>query len=137
MATWASPSRPLLLVLGCEALFALPLAFLAAATPVPLRAVGTYLSGVGMILAVAIGLAAWGPIAAAIGLSTALWLAFALFIASILALITVPEVRRVPAEPETATTSPWTSWHPSRAPVADLSLLLIPWLVYGQSTLGL
>jgi nicotinamide riboside transporter PnuC len=52
-----------------------------------------------------LGLAAWGPIAAAIGLSTALWLAFALFIASILALMTVPEVRGLSAEPETATTS--------------------------------
>ncbi len=55
VATWANPSRPLMLVLGCEALFALPLAFLALATPVPLLAVGTYLSGVGMML----GMSVW------------------------------------------------------------------------------
>jgi predicted MFS family arabinose efflux permease len=129
LAAWAQPSRPLVLVLVSEALFALPLAFLAAATPVPLLAVGTFLSGFGMMLGMSVwestlqrhipdrwlsrvtsydwfgsfafyplGLALWGPIAAGIGVSTALWLAFALFIASILALLTVPDVRRLPAE---------------------------------------
>jgi MFS family permease len=135
MATWARPSRPLLLVLLGEGLFALPLAFLAAATPLALLAVGTYLSGVGMMLGMSVwestlqrhipaqwlsrvtsydwfgsfafyplGLALWGPIAAVIGISTALWVAFALFIASILTLLTVRDVRRLPAAPDAETT---------------------------------
>jgi MFS family permease len=134
MATWARPSRPLPVVLLGEGLFALPIAFLAAATPLPLLAVGTFLSGVGMMLGMSIwestlqrhipdqwlsrvtsydwfgsfafyplGLALWGPIAGVIGVSTALWVAFALFIASILALLTVPDVRRLPASPEKTT----------------------------------
>ena len=131
VATWTRPSRPLMVVLLGEALFALPIAFLAAATPVPLLAVGTFLSGAGMMLGMSVwestlqrhipdrwlsrvtsydwfgsfafyplGLALWGPIGAAIGISTALWVAFALFMASILALLMVPDVRRLPAAPE-------------------------------------
>lgn len=130
LATWARPGRPLVLVLACESLFALPLAFLAAAAPVPVLAIGTYLSGIGMMLGMSVwestlqrhipdrwlsrvtsydwfgsfafsplGLALWGPIAAAIGVGTALWLAFALFIGCVVALLTVPDVRRLPAEP--------------------------------------
>jgi MFS family permease len=49
-----------------------------------------------------IGLAMWGPISAAIGVSTTLWIAFGLFIACVLALLAVPDVRRLPAEPATA-----------------------------------
>jgi predicted MFS family arabinose efflux permease len=48
-----------------------------------------------------IGLAIWGPISAAIGIHTSLWLAFALFIASLLALLAVPDVRRLPWSPVT------------------------------------
>ena len=124
LATWARPRRPLVLVALTEALFALPLAFLAAAAPVPVLAVGTFLSGAGMMFGMSIweatlqghvpqewlsrvtaydwfgsfafypvGLAIWGPIAAAIGISTALWVAFALFIASVVSLLAVPDVR--------------------------------------------
>jgi len=124
LATWARPRRPLVLVALSEALFALPLAFLAAAAPVPVLAVGTFLSGAGMMFGMSIweatlqghvpqewlsrvtaydwfgsfafypvGLAIWGPIAAAIGISTALWVAFALFIASVVSLLAVPDVR--------------------------------------------
>jgi hypothetical protein len=49
-----------------------------------------------------LGLAIWGPVAGAIGVSTALWLAFGLFIALLLALLTVPDVRRLPATPSPA-----------------------------------
>jgi MFS family permease len=46
-----------------------------------------------------LGLAIWGPISAAIGIHTALWTAFALFIASLLALVAVPDVRALPWAP--------------------------------------
>lgn len=46
-----------------------------------------------------LGLAIWGPIGAAIGISTSLWLAFALFAAAILALLAVPDVRQLPPNP--------------------------------------
>jgi MFS family permease len=46
-----------------------------------------------------LGLAIWGPVSAAIGIDTALWLAFGLFIASLLALLAVPAVRRLPRVP--------------------------------------
>jgi predicted MFS family arabinose efflux permease len=45
-----------------------------------------------------LGLALWGPVAAAIGVSPALWLAFALWTAVLLALLAVPEVRRLTNE---------------------------------------
>lgn len=47
-----------------------------------------------------LGLAVWGPIAAVIGISVSLWLAFALFMASILALLAIPDIRRLPADPQ-------------------------------------
>lgn len=45
------------------------------------------------------GLAIWGPIAALIGVSASLWLVCALILASTLALLAVPEIRRLPAAP--------------------------------------
>jgi MFS family permease len=52
-----------------------------------------------------IGLAVWGPVAGLIGVSTALWLAFGLFLALIAAQLAVPDTRRVtrplPAKPTT------------------------------------
>jgi MFS family permease len=45
-----------------------------------------------------IGLAAWGPLAGLIGVSTALWLAFGLFIVLIAGQLAVPETRRLQAE---------------------------------------
>ena len=45
-----------------------------------------------------IGLAIWGPIAAAIGIDEALWLAAALMLASILAPLALPEVRTMPGD---------------------------------------
>jgi MFS family permease len=47
-----------------------------------------------------IGLAMWGPISAAIGISPTLWVAFGVFIACVLALLAVPDVRRLPAAPD-------------------------------------
>jgi MFS family permease len=49
-AVRARPRRPLLLIAAMEGLFCLPLAFLAAAAPAPLLAVGAFLSGIGLML---------------------------------------------------------------------------------------
>jgi MFS family permease len=53
----------------------------------------------GSLAAVPVGMLLWGPIADAIGVSTALWFAFALQLSSILALFAVREVRELPAYP--------------------------------------
>jgi MFS family permease len=50
-----------------------------------------------------IGLAIWGPLAGVIGIHTALWLAFGLFLASLVALLAVPEVRRLSGFPRAQT----------------------------------
>jgi hypothetical protein len=47
-----------------------------------------------------LGLAIWGPVAAAIGISVSLWLAFGLSVASVLALLTVPDIRHLSDTPE-------------------------------------
>jgi MFS family permease len=44
-----------------------------------------------------LGLAVWGPVAAAIGISVSLWLSFGLAVASTLALLSVPDIRHLPA----------------------------------------
>jgi predicted MFS family arabinose efflux permease len=49
-----------------------------------------------------LGLAIWGPVAAAVGISASLWAAFALLAATGLALLAVPDIRRLPAIPEAA-----------------------------------
>lgn len=49
-----------------------------------------------------VGLAVWGPIAALIGETSALWLAFALGIASVLALLAVKDIRTLPPFPGTS-----------------------------------
>ncbi len=126
LATRIEPNRPLLFAALADGLFALPLAFVAAATSVPLIACGAALSGAGIALAVSVwestlqrhipgeslsrvssydwfgslafyplGLAIWGPIAAAIGVSVSLWLAFGLAIVLTLMLISVPEIRHM------------------------------------------
>ena len=46
-----------------------------------------------------LGLAIWGPIAAAIGIDVSLWIAFGLMVALTLTLIGVPDVRRLPRSP--------------------------------------
>ena len=46
-----------------------------------------------------IGLAIWGPIAAVIGIGASLWTAFALLLTGVVALLAVPEIRRLPAAP--------------------------------------
>jgi hypothetical protein len=107
-----------------EALFAMPLAFLAAGASVPVLAVGAMLSGAGLTLGMSVwettlqrgvpaeslarvasydwfgsyafyplGLAVWGSVAGGIGVHSALWLAFGLFIAAAVALVAVPDVR--------------------------------------------
>jgi MFS family permease len=126
VATRLAPKRPLVFVAFTEALFAIPLAFLAASAAVPLLTVGTVLSGMGMTLGMSVwestlqrhipgeslsrvssydwfgsfafyplGLAIWGPLAGAIGIGTALWWAFGLFIAALASLLAVPDVRRL------------------------------------------
>jgi hypothetical protein len=42
-----------------------------------------------------VGMAIWGPIAAVIGISPALWLATALLVASTAALLSVPAIRQL------------------------------------------
>ncbi|HEV2813468.1 MAG TPA: MFS transporter [Solirubrobacteraceae bacterium] len=46
-----------------------------------------------------VGLALWGAVAAGIGVGTALWVAFGLMMASVLALLAVPEIWRLGREP--------------------------------------
>jgi MFS family permease len=137
LATQVRPRRPLLFFTFADGLFVLPLAFLAAAPPVPVLACGALLSGAGMMLAISVwestlqrhipgeslsrvssydwfgslafspvGLAIWGPVAAAIGISISLWLAFALSVAAILALLTVPDIRHMRATPAPVTAPP-------------------------------
>jgi predicted MFS family arabinose efflux permease len=49
-----------------------------------------------------LGLAIWGPIAAAIGFSASLWIASAVLLGTTLALLAVPDIRRLPAAPTVA-----------------------------------
>ena len=51
-----------------------------------------------------IGMLVWGPLGDALGASTALWLAFAIHLGSILALLAVRDVRQLPPAPEPAET---------------------------------
>jgi MFS family permease len=134
LATHVKPRRPLLLAALADGLFALPLAFMAAATSVPLIVCGAALSGAGIALAISVwestlqrhipgeslsrvssydwfgslafyplGLAIWGPVAAAIGVSVSLWLAFGLAVVVTVTLISVPDIRHLPAAPPPAT----------------------------------
>jgi MFS family permease len=130
LAAQVKPSRPLLFAALADALFVLPLGFLAATPPAALIACGALLSGAGMALALSVwestlqrhipgeslsrvssydwfgslafyplGLAIWGPIAAAIGIDVSLWLACGLALGFTLALVSVPDIRRLPAAP--------------------------------------
>jgi predicted MFS family arabinose efflux permease len=134
VATRVRPSRPLVFVAFMEALFGMPLAFLAAGAPVPVLALGAALSGAGLTLGMSvwettlqreippaslsrvasydwfgsyavypIGLAIWGPLAGVIGIHTALWLASGLFLASLVALLAVPDIRRLTWSPRAQT----------------------------------
>jgi predicted MFS family arabinose efflux permease len=126
LATRARPSRPLVHVALMEALFVLPLAFLAAGAPVALLACAAFVSGIGLMLGMSVwestlqrhvpaeslsrvasydwfgslafaplGLALWGPLAGAIGITTALWLAFWLLAATVVSLLALPDTRRL------------------------------------------
>jgi MFS family permease len=53
----------------------------------------------GSFVFVPLGLAMWGPLAGVIGISAALWLAFGLFMAFVVGLLTLPEIWRLPAYP--------------------------------------
>ena len=53
----------------------------------------------GSLAAVPVGMLLWGPIADEIGVGTALWVAFVLQLASIVALFAVREIRELPAHP--------------------------------------
>jgi predicted MFS family arabinose efflux permease len=133
LATRARPGRPLVLVALTGALFALPLAFLAAGAPPALLAGAALISGAGMMLGNTVwastlqrhipseslsrvssydsfgsfafyplGLAVWGPVAAAIGVGPALWLAFSIFVLASLALLAVADTHRLPVTPRPA-----------------------------------
>jgi MFS family permease len=47
-----------------------------------------------------LGLAIWGPISVAIGIAPSLWLAAALMVATMFVLLAMPDIRRLPAIPE-------------------------------------
>ena len=131
VATRAKPRRPLVLVALSGAVFAVPLAFLAASAPVPLLGFGAFLSGAALMLGNSVwestlqrhipaeslsrvssydwfgafafyplGLAVWGPVAGAVGVADALWVAFALFTAATVAPLALPDTRRLRAAPE-------------------------------------
>jgi len=124
LAIRAHPRRPLVAATLAVPVFALPLAFLAAAASAPLLAAAAFGSGAAMMYGNTVwestlqrhvpaaslsrvsaydwfgsfafrplGLAVWGPVAAAVGVSQSLWLAFALLIASALAVLGVRDVR--------------------------------------------
>lgn len=128
LATRVEPGRPLLFVAITDALFALPLACLAAGPSALVLAAGALLASAGVTVAASVwestiqrripadslsrvsaydwfgslffsafGVAIWGPIAGAIGVSAALWLAFGLGVVVILALLSVPDVRQMTA----------------------------------------
>jgi MFS family permease len=130
LATGARPSRPLVHVAFMEGLFVLPLAFLAAGSPVALLACAAFVSGIGLMLGMSVwestlqrhvpaeslsrvasydwfgslafaplGLALWGPLAGAIGITTALWLAFGLLAATVVSLLALPDTRRLQGAP--------------------------------------
>lgn len=130
LAARARPRRPLLFAALADGLFVLPLAFLAAAPPVPLIACGAFLAGLGMALSISVwestlqrhvpgeslsrvssydwfgslafyplGLAVWGPVAAVMGISPSLWLSSGLAVAASLALLSIPDIRHLPAAP--------------------------------------
>jgi len=136
LAARVEPSRPLLLASLTDAIFALPLAFLAASQSVPLIAGSALLAGAGMALTISIwestlqrhipgeslsrvssydwfgslafyplGLAIWGPIAGAIGVSTSLWLSFGVAVTMTLLLLSVPEIRNLPTAPRSETSA--------------------------------
>jgi MFS family permease len=67
-------------------------------TPTALSRVSAY-DWFGSLAAQPVGFALWGPVAAAIGTSDALWLAFAVQFATCLALLTIPDLRRLPPAP--------------------------------------
>ncbi len=147
LAAHVKPRRPLFFVALAFGIFTLPLAFLAAAPPVPVIACGAMLSGAGLAVNVSLwettlqrhipgeslsrvssydwfgslafyplGLAVWGPVAAVIGVSVSLWLAFGLAVAVTLALLSVPDIRRLPAAAQPA---PAPAGSPRRPSAAD------------------
>ena len=54
---------------------------------------------IGSLIFKPLGLALWGPVAAAIGLGAALWVAYALFCATTLSLLAVPSIRGLRTQP--------------------------------------
>lgn len=138
LAARVRPAKPLLFAALTDALFFLPLAFLAALSPVVVIAGGALIAGVGMSLTISVwestlqrkipgdslsrvssydwfgslafaplGLAIWGPIATAIGITTSLWLAFGIAVFLTLALLSIPDIRQVRGDPaESAAVSP-------------------------------
>jgi predicted MFS family arabinose efflux permease len=128
LATRVRPVRPLVHIGLMDALFILPLAFLAAAVPAAVLACVAFLSGAGLMLGMSVwettlqrrvppeslsrvvsydwfgsfafhplGLALWGPLAGAIGITSALWLAFGLFAAATASVLALPDTRRLRA----------------------------------------
>lgn len=126
IATQVDPRRPLVIVALMEAVFALPLAYLAAGASVAVFAAGAVVSGAGAMLGLSVwqstlqrqipaesisrvssydwfgsfafyplGMALWGPLSAAIGITTALWIAFALMVLLAAGLLLIPDTRNL------------------------------------------
>jgi predicted MFS family arabinose efflux permease len=131
LALHTTSRRPMLLATLSVAPFSVPLAALALNCPAPLIALGSLLSGAGLMVSNTVwestlqrhipaamlsrvssydwfgslafqplGLALWGPIAMAIGVSSALWLAFSLQLASVVVLLGVHDIRSLPPFPD-------------------------------------
>lgn len=98
IATRVKPRRPLFVGLG-EALFAMPLAFLAAGAPVALLACGALLSGAGMMLGMSVWESTLQRHIPAESLSRVSSYDFGLSLAAIVALFAVPDIRRLSATP--------------------------------------
>ena len=134
LVTRVEPRRPMLVVALTGAVFALPLALLAAQVPVPVLAAGALFSGIALMFGNAmwestlqrhipleslsrvsaydwfgslafypVGVLLWGPLSEAIGISSALWLAFGLYLVMVGVMISIPDIRRLGPRPATAT----------------------------------
>jgi hypothetical protein len=60
----------------------------------------------GSLIFYPLGLAIWGPVAAAIGIGVSLWLAFGLAVVATVTLISVPDIRHLPAAAPPAPPAP-------------------------------
>lgn len=130
LAMRTKPNRPLVVAAVSFAVFAVPLALLAAGAPLALLMVGALVAGCTLTLGNAVwestlqryipadslsrvsaydwfgslafyplGVAIWGPLSVAIGIGVSLWLAAGLVVATMVALVSVADIRHLPPGP--------------------------------------